>query len=224
MKMSIFEDFGAVPSAPFDAAEPQDQVPEGDATPDAPPAGYDEGYSAGWEDATAQLEAEGLRVSEGLAAALSRAELARDDAMALTLASLGPALTDIFDRLLPQVAGRAFLPMLLQEVEAALDDAQGPVTLLVAPEEVGRVQSALARLTPDAPQVALRGEPALGLSQALIRWEGEARRIDLEAVLTALDGALDDLMASASPTPSGTGMDAGADTDHDITFKEAANG
>ena len=52
------------------------------------------------------------------------------------------------------------------------------------------------------------------MSQALIRWDGQERRIDLEGVLAALDDALETFLAT---------MDRGPDA-ADADTKEAVNG
>ena len=216
MSALLFEDFACGPEAPApDAGAEPAQEPEAEP---APLPGYEEGYAEGWAEAMRQVEAEGTRVSEGLAAALARSESGQAEAMAAALDSLAPALREIFDRLLPHAADRAFLPILMEELRAAHAEAPGNTVLLVAGDDLPRVEPLLARGIHGAAGVDLRADPSLVPGQALIRWNREARRIDLEAVLAALDTALEDLITTRSQE---TGPTSACETD---ILEEAAHG
>lgn len=181
------------------------------------PAGadrFDAGYNAGWDDAMAQIETEQTRVSERLAERLDALELGQRAANAAALSALEPTLRDIFDKLLPRTAERAFLPLLLEEVRTVLADDAGRLVLHVAPEEENALLRLLERADLSAERVTVRAEPALSISQALIRWEGQERRVDLEGVLAALDDALETFLAT---------MDRGPDA-ADPDLKEAKHG
>ena len=207
MSRFALEDFGTPASAR--AAGPG---------PEAAAAGvadrFDDGYNAGWDDAMAQVEAEQTRVAERLAERLVTLEQDQRAATAAALAALEPAMRDIFDKLLPRTAGRAFLPLLIEEVRTALDIAGGKLALHVAPEEEAAVVRLLERAAIGADRVRVRPEATLSISQALIRWDGQERRIDLEGVLSALDDALETFLAT---------MDRGPDAG-DADIKEAVNG
>ena len=188
------EDFGL--RRPARSAAP---VPMPEAVHEAPKADFDAAYNAGWDDAMAQIDGEQGRIGEKLAERLGTLERDQADAMRAAVAALEPLLHDIFDKLLPRAAERGFLGVLLEEVGALAETEVGRFVIQVAPEDAPRLSRLLARtdLAPD--RVTVRGEPALALSQALIRWEGQERRVDLEAVLTALDDALESFLATLSP-------------------------
>ncbi|WP_339640529.1 hypothetical protein [Jannaschia helgolandensis] len=173
---------------------------------------FDDGYNAGWDDAMAQVEAEQSRVAAQLAERLTGLERDQRAAMTTALMTLEPALRDVFDKLLPSTVERAFLPILLEEVEAVLDAGTECLTLVVAPEDAAPVARLLERGGIAAERVTVTPEPALSMSQALIRWTGQERQIDLEGVLTALDDALETFLAT---------MDRGQDA---AGLKEALNG
>ena len=183
------------------------------ARPVQPDDRFDDGYNAGWQDAMDRVEAEQAKVGERLAERLDRMEMTQRAANAAALAALEPTLRDIFDTLLPRAAERAFLPILLEEVGAVLADDAGRLSLHVAPEEEQAIRRALARAGHADGRVSVRPEPALSVSQALVRWEGQERRVDLEGVLSALDDALETFIAT---------MDRGDDAAPDL--KEAING
>ncbi|MEM8824132.1 MAG: hypothetical protein AAGF30_11020 [Pseudomonadota bacterium] len=177
------EDFGA-PSG-------QRTVPRGMAAESALPDAYDDAYNAGWDDALAQIEEERGRIGEKLADRLAEIGLTREEALSQALRALEPLLHDIFDKVLPNAAERGFLPMLLQEAEAVLQDAKTGLVLMVAPEEVPALESLLASRADLQAAVSVRAEPALSLSQALLSWDGGQRRLDLQGIMTALDSAFE---------------------------------
>jgi len=194
------EDFGARGQAP------------GMASVDHANDRFDDGYNAGWDDAMAQVEAEQSRVAAQLAERLTGLERDQRAAMTTALMTLEPALRDVFDKLLPSTVERAFLPILLEEMEAVLDAGTECLTLVVAPEDAAPVARLLERGGIAAERVTVTSEPVLSMSQALIRWTGQERQIDLEGVLTALDDALETFLAT---------MDRGQDA---AGVKEAQNG
>ncbi|CTQ33249.1 hypothetical protein [Jannaschia rubra] len=168
---------------------------------------FDDGYNAGWDDAMAQMEATQMRVGDRLAERLETLELGRRAAMAESLGALEPALRDIFDRLLPRTAGRAFLPLLMEEIGAVLAAGGNALNILVTPEEVPALTRLLERAEIGPDRATVRAEPALSMSQALIRWPGQERRLDLEGVLGALDDALETFLATMDRGPEAAAAD-----------------
>jgi hypothetical protein len=157
----------------------------------AAPDRFDEGYNAGWDDAMAQVDEEQTRIGEQLATRL--AEIERDHSVARQdlIADLEPALRDVFDKLLPHAVERAFLANLLEEVTVAVESTNEQLRILVSPEDVAPMVRLLERSQIGSQQAVVSAEPALAMSQALIRWTGQERSIDLGGVLTDLDAALD---------------------------------
>ena len=207
--MSAFalEDFGTSAPARHGESALQTAGPKGEDR-------FDDGYNSGWDDAMTQVDAEQSRVAERLADRLVTLEHDQRAATAAALSALEPALRDIFDKLLPRAAERAFLPLLLEEVRTALDTAGGRLVLHVAPEEETAVLRLLERAGIARDRVGVRSEATLSMSQALIRWGGQERRVDLESVLTSLDDALETFLAT---------MDRGPDA-ADADIKEAIDG
>ena len=205
MNAFALEDFGNV--RPFTKpAPPAAEAPQADR--------YEEGYNAGYDDAMAQVESEQGRLAETFAERLMGLDLDRRAAMGTALTALEPAMREIFDRLLPHAAERSFLPILMQEIRSAFEGDAVAMTVLVAPEDHARLVRLLERADFGSERVTVRSEPALSINQALLRWEGQERRVDLEGVLTALDDALETFLST---------MDRGTSAEDD-TMKEAANG
>lgn len=168
------------------------------ATPDSARAdGFDAGYSAGWDDAVAQIETENARIGDALAARLTQIEADRDAGLRASLAAFEPLVHDMLDRLLPRAVDRGFVPLLLEEARAVLEAGTARLTLRVGADEAEAVATALTPHPSVAARVAIRPDADMAPSQALLCWEGRERRVDLQAVLTGLDAAFDALLRDA---------------------------
>lgn len=187
----LLEDFGRRPSAKI--------VGEPGTSPKAPDR-FDEGYNAGWDDAMARLEEEQARIGEELGRNLMTIERDHLAARQDLVADLEPALRDIFDKLLPHAVERSFLSNLLEEVDLALAATTDQLCILVSPEELAPMLRLLERADIPPTRAHVIAEPALALSQAMIRWSGQERRLDLEGVLTDLDAALDTYFSTLDRT------------------------
>ncbi|WP_055083429.1 hypothetical protein [Jannaschia donghaensis] len=157
---------------------------------------FDDGYNAGWDDAMAQVDEEQTRVGAQLADRLIQLSGEHCDLQGALIADLEPALRDIFDKILPHAVERSFHATLVEEITSALESANGQLRILVSPEDVSALSRLLthAGIPPD--QAIVAAEPALAMSQALIRWTGQERRIDLDGVLSDMDAALDTYFAT----------------------------
>ena len=174
------------------ALHPAAAATEGERTTAPAPGDYETAYGAGWDDAMAQVEAEQGRLAEQLAERLLAVAESRREAAGDAVRLLVPMLHEVFDKVLPHAAQRGFLDVVAEEARAILEDAAGTVTIQVAPEEA----AALARLAErgglSEAQIVVEAEAALAPSQAMLRWGGQERRLDLPAVLAALDAAFSD--------------------------------
>lgn len=184
---SLFEDFGSRTPAP---------IARRSAAPQPASDRFDEGYNAGWDDAMARVAEEQTRIGEQLADRLIALETDHLTARQALINDLEPALREVFDKLLPHAVERAFLSNLLEEVNLALAATNDQLQILVSPEDVAPMMRLLDRADIPPARASVSAEPALALSQALIRWTGQERRIDLEGVLSDLDAALDTYFAT----------------------------
>ncbi|UWQ18444.1 hypothetical protein [Jannaschia sp. M317] len=163
---------------------------------------FDAAYNAGWDDAMAQVDSEQGRIGEKLGDRLVTLERDQKAAISSAIAALEPMLHEVFDKLLPRAAERSFLAILLDEIRDLMAAEAGKLLIQVAPEEAPELGRLLDRANISPERVTVRAEPALALSQALVRWDDQERRIDLEAVLSALDDALESFLASIEQEPS----------------------
>ena len=177
----LLEDFGQMSARPS----------AGSVEPASGADRFDEGYNAGWDDAMAQVEKEETRIGEQLATRLAALECDHDATRLALIADLEPALRDVFDKLLPHTVERTFLANLMEEVAASLQATNEQLRILVSPEDMTPMVRLIERAGISPHQAVVAAEPALAMSQALIRWTGQERRVDLEGVLADLDAAID---------------------------------
>lgn len=154
-------------------------------------AAYEQGYSAGWEDASSSDESD-LRTRQ-LAAARNLQALAftHHEARGLLLRALAPVIRSMTDTILPEIARAALGAVVLEEVTKAAGQAlDAPLTLHVHPESRALVEPMLQATT--GLSVLLLDEPSLPPEQVLLRAAPEERLIDLADSVARIRAAVDD--------------------------------
>ncbi|WP_308915856.1 hypothetical protein [Jannaschia sp. LMIT008] len=186
----ILEDF----AAPRPKAAP---APPPAAEPAAPPdRGFDEGYRQGWDDAAARIREDDLRIGIRAAARLETLAHTQRAAMALCLSQVEGVLAEVFDKVLPRAAERGFLPLVVEEAQAMMQDAEGRVLRIsVAADAVAPLRAILDAAPSDGAAVKLIGDPALEPMQALLTGADQEREVDLTRLLDAMDAAFEGLRA-----------------------------
>lgn len=175
----ILEDFAAVAVVPQASTLDRAQV-------------FDQGYSQGWEDASAAIKADDIRLASRVAAHLESMSHTQQSAMALCLSQVEPLLTELFDRVLPRAADRAFMALILQEAEILLKGTSGQVLAVrVAPETVGPLQSLLDAGSVASDSVRIEAQPGLDPLQARLTHPAGEREVDLARILDAMDDAFE---------------------------------
>lgn len=186
LKLEDFAEVSPAPETPG-AADPDEELRL---------AAYEEGYGAGWEDATtAQSDARAEREAEA-ARHLQMLSFGYHEARQHVLMSLEPLLQEMTAQLLPAMARAALVPVVADTLMPLADRmADAPVTLRIAPE----VRDLVDRLMPATKQgIPLRivEDPALTGGQVMVTAPGTAgpaeMRIDLDAATTAIAQAVAD--------------------------------
>lgn len=157
---------------------------------------FDEGYRQGWDDAANAIKADDLRLGASLANHLEGLAHTQQTAMSLCLSQIDSLLTEIFDKILPRAADRAFLALVMEEAESLLKtNPDSILTVRVSPEGLSPLHDILDAAGEVAKSVKLEAEPGLDTMQArLAHPEGE-REIDLSRVLDTLDEAFENFLA-----------------------------
>lgn len=156
-----------------DAAADGTVVTNAAALEEARLAAFEQGYSAGWEDAGKAEAGEQTRIRGDLARHLQALAFTYQEARNHVLTALEPLLLDVLTPLLPEIAKES-LPRKILDVILPLAASQGdsPLRLMVNPAAHSAVESLLAEVKGLPVQVV--DEPSLGDGQAYLQMgEGE---------------------------------------------------
>jgi flagellar assembly protein FliH len=178
------EVFDTGPAAPTDTV-----VTDVGALEEARLASYEQGYTAGWDDAVAAQSGDQTRLRADLARNLQGLAFTYHEARAHLLKSVEPLFETLVARILPDLAraslGGQVVALLRAQAEAASDV---PVELVINPAARAAVEAALDGLP--APPVALVEEDTLGDGQAWLRLGPRELRIDLDRAVADIAAAV----------------------------------
>ncbi|MDN5786670.1 flagellar biosynthesis protein [Pseudorhodobacter sp.] len=154
-------------------------------------AAYEQGYTAGWEDATAAQQDEKARLSADLAHNLQALGFTYFEARSHVVRALEPLLTDIVGQLLPMVARHALAPRVLEILLPMADEvANAPIELLFNPTARPAIEPLIEM--DSSPPISLVEEPTLGEGQVYLRLGAAEARVDLDDAIAQIDRALSD--------------------------------
>lgn len=180
LKLEIFE----APDAPPPALGTADH-----ATEEARLAAYEQGYTAGWEDASSAATQEQTRIRADLARSIQALGFTFHEARAHVLKALGPLMQEMTGRLLPEMAREALAPTVLETLMPLAERmAEAPVELVLNPAARIPVESLLEQAT--GLPLTIVEEPSLSEGQVYLRLGGSETRIDLDAATGQLTAAV----------------------------------
>ncbi len=136
----------------FDTAQAPDgtsqALVEATAVEEAKVASFEQGYSAGWDDAVAAQQDDKGRISADLARNLQSLSFTFQDARSHVLQSVKPLILEMINRLLPEVARETLAPTVLEAVMPLAEDlADAPMTLVLNPAVRSQVEDLLTQAT-----------------------------------------------------------------------------
>jgi flagellar biosynthesis/type III secretory pathway protein FliH len=171
LKLEVFQ---TEPKAP--AAEMI--VTDETALEEAKLAAYEQGYTAGWDDAAAAQKDEQGKIHADLARNLQALGFTFQEARQHVLQALEPLLSEMTARLLPEMAREALAPMILETLMPMAEDlADAPITILLNPGVRETVESLLMQAT-GLPMTIVE-EPSLPESQVYLRLGAAETKVDL---------------------------------------------
>jgi flagellar biosynthesis/type III secretory pathway protein FliH len=162
---------------------------EATAVEEAKVASFEQGYSAGWDDAAAAQQGDQSRIRADLARNLQSLSFTFQDARSHVLQAIRPLMLEMINRLLPEVAHEALAPTVLDALTPladALSDA--PLTLVLNPAVRAQVEDLVAQAT-GLPMV-IEEEPSLPEGQVYIRFGTTESKVDLSQVTTDIATAV----------------------------------
>ncbi|MDQ2093973.1 hypothetical protein [Rhodalgimonas zhirmunskyi] len=151
---------------------------------------FERGYKAGWDDANrASADAQG-KVSTDLAGNLQELSFTYHEAHAQMLRSLEPFLGQIVASLLPEIAQKALVPKIVEELKALGSDLGAiEAEIVVAPRNSRIVREMLGEAVTFPVRVV--EEPSLAEGQAFLRFGESEREINQDNVLAKVVRAVD---------------------------------
>lgn len=162
---------------------------EATAVEEAKVAAFEQGYSAGWDDATAAQQDEQGRIRSDLARNLQSLSFTFQDARSHVLQAIKPLMLEMVDRLLPEVAHEALAPTVLAALQPVADQlADAPLNLVMNPSVRSQVEDLVKEAT-GLPMV-IEEEPSLAEGQVYIRFGTAETKVDLDRVTKDIAAAV----------------------------------
>ncbi len=156
---------------------------------DAKLASYDQGYSAGWEDAVAAQSDEQGKLRADLARHLQALGFSYQEARMHVLKAIEPLLIEIVGRLLPDLARETLAPVVLEALMPMAETlADTPVTLVMNPAARPAIELLLDRAT-GLPLILL-DEPTLGEGQVYLRLGSVETEVNLDRAVADITAAV----------------------------------
>lgn len=139
---------------------------------------FEQGYSAGWDDAVAAQQGDQTRIRADLARNLQSLAFTFQDARSHVLQAIRPLILEMTNRLLPEVARQSLAPTVLEALTPLAEElADAPLTLVLNPAVRGQVEDLITQAT-GLPMV-INEEPSLPEGQVYIRFGAVETKVDL---------------------------------------------
>ncbi|CAD0184324.1 hypothetical protein RUESEDTHA_01203 [Ruegeria sp. THAF57] len=153
-------------------------------------AAFEEGYSAGWEDALQAREQDRGEASATLAKSLEDMSFTYHEAIARMSTSLEPMFQSLMRTVLPETLDRGFAARLVEQLtEFARDHIGQPMQVFVPEGCAPELESMVPESLSSATQVI--EDPALEPGQARLQVGVFQREVDCSALLATISGAFD---------------------------------
>ncbi|NCO16393.1 MAG: flagellar biosynthesis protein [Alphaproteobacteria bacterium] len=181
LKLEVFETAGRVSSSTV--------VTDLGAMEEARLASYEQGYTAGWDDASASRADDQSRIRADLARNLQTLSFTYHEARMHVLRAIEPLLLEMVGRLLPEMAREALAPVVLETLMPLAEQmADAPVSLVLNPAARPAVEALLEQAT--GLPLHLTEEPTLGEGQVYLRLGDCETRIDLDRATAEITAAV----------------------------------
>ena len=143
---------------------------------------YEQGYKAGWDDATAAQVEEQSRVAADFARNLQELSFTYHEARSQILNALKPLFTEMVSKVLPRLAQETLPQSIVEEVlSAASDRISAEFEIVISPANRPALERLLEGQT--ALDVNIVEEPTMAEGLAYIRFNETEKQIDLTSVL-----------------------------------------
>lgn len=152
-------------------------------------AAFEAGYQAGWDDSTKAQADTRDQISSDFARSLQEMSFTYHEALSKLTLSLKPVMTEIIDRLLPELVAQSLAGHILEQIEELLKGGVSQqIEIVVAPQNVDLVRR-IGDEKIDSPFTVI-GEPAVADGQAFVRIGSNEQEIDISSVVAGISGAM----------------------------------
>lgn len=152
-------------------------------------AAYDQGYKAGWDDAASAQAEDQSRIDATFSRNLEDLGFTFHEARSHVMRSIGPLLTTIMEKVLPdlimQTIGHTILEELLPMAENASDT---PIEIVIAPANRTALETVVQRAT--TIPIRIVEETTLSDGQVYLRMGESERQIDLAGTVDRISQAI----------------------------------
>ncbi len=181
----LLEDFSVIDSA----SEPLQLMSE-DGLEDLRLASFEQGYTAGWEDAVRAQAEDQTRITGALGRNLEDMAFTYQEALMQMMAAAEPVFRGLVETVLPEALMQSVGEQIVQQCcEMAGGQAEQPVSLLVPPGAEQAIRPALERGL--SVQVDIVESDEMGPGQVCLKVGGREREVDCGRLLAQLRGAVD---------------------------------
>ncbi|WP_170515783.1 ABC transporter ATP-binding protein [Ruegeria atlantica] len=153
-------------------------------------AAFEQGYSAGWEDALLAQEQSRGQVSDGLARSLEDMSFTYHEAVTRMTLSLDPMFQSLVNAVLPETLDRGFAARLAEQLTDMAQEQIGQPMQIFVPEGRATEVEALLPQELSAPTRVIE-DPSLEPGQARLQVGTSQREVDCSGLLAAVAGAFD---------------------------------
>ena len=152
-------------------------------------AAYEQGFTAGWDDATAAASNDQSQMRTELGRNLQALSFTFHEARSHVLRALGPLLEQMTGQLMPEIARASLAPLVLETLMPLAETmAEAPVTVVLNPAARPAVEALLQEAA--GFPFTLRDEPTLGEGQVYLRLGDSETRIDLDRATAEITAAV----------------------------------
>lgn len=149
-------------------------------------AGYEQGYTAGWDDASVAAKEDQARISADFSHNLLDLSFTFHEAKSHVVNSLGPLLLAIVDKMLPELVVQSLGQKILEEILPIAElAANAPVQIVVAPANRASLEPLLAAADSTCP-IELSEEPTLAVGQVILRSGQLEKQIDMDGAIARI--------------------------------------
>jgi flagellar assembly protein FliH len=152
-------------------------------------AAFEQGYTAGWDDAVAAQDSETARLNSDLSQNLQDLSFTYHEAHNHVLSTLEPLLQDMVTKVMPAMARESLSQIVLEHlIPAAKEMAGAPIVI----KSNAANKTLLERLLVEAAPFPLTfsEEPSLGNGQVYLSFGHKESRVDLDGAIAAIAAAV----------------------------------